>query len=194
MIDIEKYNQIVAHNYTTILKYCLLRLSFVKPNAEEVADDVFITLFLKWDELDLSDNITAWLYRVADNCIKRYNAKKSDEISLDECKDTIERFNVYEDDIEALIEQITYKQELERIISDLPDNLKDIFIYRFVEGKPLQEVEKITGIPYSTVRLRIKKIIGRLSFLKKPANMEEKQGLHNRTANDSGKKGGDTND
>ena len=193
-MNIEKYNQIVESKYSKLLKYCLLRLSFVKPDAEEVTDDVFVTLFLKWDELDLSDNISAWLYRVADNCIKRFIAKKSRDESLNDHMETIEQFNNSEDEIAELIEQISYKQKLDEIIGMLPENLKDIFVYRFIEEKTLQEIEKLTGIPYSTVRLRIKKAKSMVDNYFKHANFEENKRLPYRKKDDHGTKGGSKND
>ena len=133
MVDLDTYNQIVEKHYKKILKYCLARLSFVIHDAEEAADDVFVTLWMKWDALDLSDNVSAWLYRVADNCIKRLLSKRTNDISLDEFTENIGMFGAGEDEIESLINDISYEQKLDEIKRNLPDNLKDIFIYRFID-------------------------------------------------------------
>ena len=180
MFDQEKYNSIVKDNYTRIYRYCLSRLSYIKQDAEEATEDAMITLFLKWDALDVEDNIAAWLFRAADNHIKRIIKKRTSEKPLDELGENNNTGGNQEEseEIRDLIEDITYKQKLDDILNCLPSDLRELFALRFIERLSLQEIEKKTGIPLSTAWLRIekiKKILKYSYFFIKPENQGEKR-------------------
>ena len=44
------------------------------------------------------------------------------------------------------------------VIESLPDESKDLFKYRFIEKKTITETSEIIHMPYSSLRMRLKKI------------------------------------
>ncbi len=199
MFDQEKYNSIVKDNYTRIYRYCLSRLSYIKQDAEEATEDAMITLFLKWDSLDVEDNIAAWLFRAADNHIKRIIKKKTSEKAVEELGGNIST-NANEEEseeIRRLIEDITYKQKLDEILNDLPPDLRELFVLRFIERLSLQEIEEKTGTPISTAWLRIekiKKLIYYSNSLINPENQAENRRLLYGTKKVTNSEGGKRNE
>ena len=73
----DKFNEILERYEKEIFNYCFQRLSHNKFLAEEVFDDVFMTLFNKWDQLTIGDSIRAYLYRTADVLVKERLRKES---------------------------------------------------------------------------------------------------------------------
>ena len=199
MFDQEKYNSIVMDNYTRIYRYCLSRLSYIKQDAEEATEDTMITLFLKLDTLDVEDNIAAWLFRAADNHIKRIIKKRTSEKSLDEFGENNNTGGNQEEseEIRKLIEDITYKQKLDEILNNLPPDLRELFALRFIQHLSLQEIEKKTGIPISTAWLRIekiKKLIYNSNSLINPENQAENRRLLYGTKKVTNSEGGKRNE
>ena len=162
MVDNNEYIRIVKMYRKPLFKYCYYRLMENKTLTEETIDDIIHVLYKKWDTLDLNGNIRAYLYRVADNCIKHnldtYNRYYQHNESLEEAIEN-NRFDYVEQyDDYFLDNEIPEDVYIEKIKQSLPDEYRQIFIYRYIEKKTLMETSELIGIPYSSLRLRISKI------------------------------------
>ena len=162
MVDNSEYMRIVKKYRKPLFKYCYYRLMENKTLTEETIDDIIHILYQKWDTLDLNGNIRAYLYRVADNCIKHnlenYNRYYKRNESLEEAIDN-NRFDYVEQYDDYFLDDETPEEVyIEKIKQVLPDEYREIFIYRYIEKKTLMETSKLIGIPYSSLRLRIIKI------------------------------------
>ena len=161
MVDIEKFESLVRKYQKSLFQYCYYRLKENKPLTEETFNDILTVLFQKWDTLDLDSNIRAWLYRVADNCIKhnleKYNSFYDHNDSLDS---HIERSLVHEMVFDEYFSDPNIdEEEYIYIIRDkLPQEYQAIFTYRYIEKKTITETAELVGIPYSSLRLRLKKM------------------------------------
>lgn len=161
MVDITKYESIVRMYTQPLYKYCYCRLHCDKSLTDETVNDVMRILFEKWDKLETDENIKAWLYRVADNCIKHnlreharyYSHNESLEEKVENKKfDDIQRSDEYFSD------DTNEEACMERILNSLPDEYKEIFRLRFIEKKTISETAKLVGIPYTSLYLRLTKI------------------------------------
>ena len=162
MVDNSEYMRIVKKYRKPLFKYCYYRLMENKTLTEETIDDIIHMLYQKWDTLDLNGNIRAYLYRVADNCIKHnlenYNRYYKRNESLEDAIDN-NRFDYVEQYDDYFLDDETPEEVyIEKIKQVLPDEYREIFIYRYIEKKTLMETSKLIGIPYSSLRLRIIKI------------------------------------
>lgn len=162
MVNNNEYILIVEKYRKPLFKYCYYRLMGNITLVEETLDDIFNLLYKKWDKLDLNDNIRAYLYRVADNYIK-YNLKKYNKYykhheSLEEAMEN-NRFE-YACHVDSYFQgdEMPEEKHIERIIQALPEKYRNIFVYRYVEKKTLMEISELIGLPYSTLRLHLKKI------------------------------------
>ena len=55
----------------------IYRLLGSRENADDVTQEVFVSAYLTWDDLDARDNLSAWLYRTATNlCIDLLRRRK----------------------------------------------------------------------------------------------------------------------
>lgn len=161
MVDLIKYESIVREYTKPLYKYCYHKLHFNDDLTNETVNDVMRILFEKWEKLNVDDNIRAWLYRVADNCIKRnlseYARYYSHVESLDADIESnklmcLEQYDEYfkDDQLEEAY--------IDEIYNALPDKYKEIFKLRYIEKKTISETAKLVGIPYTSVHLRLVKI------------------------------------
>lgn len=162
MVDINEYEKIVKKYREQLFKYCYYRLMQNKTLAQETLNDVIYVLYQKWDTLDKSRNIKAYLYRVADRCIKhnleKYNRYYKYNESLEEAIDSnrFDREEQYDEYFEN--DMFPIEEYVEQISSSLPKESRQIFIYRYIENKTISEISELTTIPYSSLRLRLSKI------------------------------------
>ena len=68
------YEEIIHKYRSELVKFCLARMKRGEAAAEDVAQEVFLTLYTK-KSLDLHGNIRAWLFRTAEKKIKEYNRR-----------------------------------------------------------------------------------------------------------------------
>lgn len=162
MVNNDEYMNIVNQYKKPLFKYCFYRLMNNTTLAQETLDDVFYVLYKKWDNLDLNGNIRAYLYRVADNCIKhnltRFNRYYKNNESLEEAVENRKSdIAYYIDDYfnDSAFDETIYIEKIKQL---LPEEYQKIFVYRYIEKRTLTETANLIGISYSSLRLRITKI------------------------------------
>lgn len=161
MFDNSKFERIINQYYKPLYQYCYYRLSSDRSLTEETVNDVFRILYEKWDRIDTEGNIRAYLYRVADIRIKMAREKYRRYYDRVDSLDALTESGVYTGEVqydEYFQDEYSYEQCIEKITAALTEEYKQIFLYRFVEKKTINEISRLTGIPYSSVRLRIAKI------------------------------------
>ena len=161
MIDLTNYEYIVRKYTQSLYRYCYCKFKCNKNLTDETVNDVMRILFEKWDTLNFGKNIKAWLYRVADNCIKhnlsQYNRYYSHINSLEENIEN-KKFDNFEYYDEYFTNDLMEEEYINRIIDSLPDDFKEIFKLRYLEKKTIAETASILGMPYSTMYLRLTKV------------------------------------
>ena len=153
MFDEKRFNEIYDSNARKVFRYCLARLSGERTAAEEATSDTFMTLYRKWDTLDLDDNIGAWLIRSAEWCIKhqkeKYGKYYGRVVPID---DEAER--TLNDPTGDVGGGLAAKELAERIEKALPPNYAVLFRMRYVEGMSIANAARKLGEPYANVRMR----------------------------------------
>lgn len=124
--------------------------------SEDLVSDVFVKAWKNWKNFK-PDFIQAWLYKIANNTlIDFYRSKKSaswrkKEVSLE---DYLESEELSYD--KEFVEEIHRNEEIKKLnkaINELPKNLKDVAILRFIENLPAKETGSILKISEVNVRV-----------------------------------------
>ena len=163
MIDSAEFDGIYVKYKGQIHKYCYLklgRLSMGDQLAEEAANDVFMVLYEKWDALDRSEGIRAWLYRTADNIVRnkaRAERRRSPDDYIEDIavRDGVEQLASTDAHFAADVSEERFVRHMEEILDD--GDLR-LFIERFIKKKPYDEIAAKQGLAYSTVRWRSLKL------------------------------------
>jgi RNA polymerase sigma-70 factor, ECF subfamily len=136
--------------------------------AEEVVQDVFLTLFRKVDGFDGRAALGTWLYRVATNAalIKRRGKRAELETSLEECLPTFRADGHREGDRAWVVADWSQSPEselltgearkiLDEALDRLPEHYRALLVLRDVEELSNEEVAEALGESVSTVKSRL---------------------------------------
>ena len=158
MIDAEEMRSIITENNERLYKYCL-RITGDKSAAEDVTNDVWLIIIRKRSRLRPGDDIRAYVYRVADKCILKWRnaaAKRAaHEAPLEGAFDIAAEAPA---PFDGALRELSDEELLEGLERRLPEEMRELFRLRFIEKQKLENIVRITGTPYSTVRLRLEKI------------------------------------
>jgi RNA polymerase sigma factor (sigma-70 family) len=155
----EKIGAVYKHERNRLLGYIRNRISD-RLEAEDILQDVFYQLTVGFRDIRRIENLTAWLYRVADNRItdlfrkKRpisinYNINiKNDEdgpLTLEEILPSLGS-TPEEDEIKEMI-----WETIEETLSELPDEQRSVFVANEFDDQSFKEISEETGIGINTL-------------------------------------------
>lgn len=136
--------------------------------AEEVVQDVFLTLFRKVEMFEGRAALGTWLYRVATNAAlgKKRGKRTQSEVYLEDCLPSYKADGHREGDAawlatdwsetpESELLSGEARQVLERALERLPDHYRAILVLRDVEEVSNEDVAKILDEPLPTVKSRL---------------------------------------
>lgn len=163
MIDNAEFDAIYVKYKGQIHRYCYLKLgslSMAKELAEEAANDVFMVLFDRWDELEKGDSIRAWLYKTAQNVVQNKLRTERRRAPQDYIEDFAAPDKVGEMSVtdEYFASEVTSERFAGYMKSRLTSDEYALFLERFIKKRTFDSIAKATGVPYSTVRLRCMKL------------------------------------
>jgi RNA polymerase sigma-70 factor (ECF subfamily) len=137
-------------------------------DAEEVVQDVFLTLFRKIGSFEGRSALGTWIYRVATNAalLKRRGKRAQVEVSLEDCLPTFGEDGHREGDRTLLMadwsdtpEQDFVSREtravVSRAIDALPPHYRAVLVLRDVEGLSNEEVAEAIDESVASVKSRL---------------------------------------
>ncbi len=140
---------------------------------EDVFQETFIQLFVSRDSFDPTRPLHPWLFTIAANKAKDALRKHhrtaampigsitdTEEMSFDEAlnvltSDETMPYEKLQDDETAV--------RVRRIISDMPENLREILILAYFNKFSYKQMSKILSIPIGTVKSRLHTAVGRFA-------------------------------
>jgi RNA polymerase sigma-70 factor (ECF subfamily) len=144
----------------------VLRMLNDRAEAEDVTQEVFITVFKAIDSFRGDSKLSTWMFRVATNHCKnrikyldrRARGKKSE---LDELSEhgAVESASMSSSAQVARPDQQAEANQIETIvraaIAELDEDQRELVILRDVENLSYEEIQEITGLPEGTVKSRL---------------------------------------
>jgi len=172
--DERAFRELVAEHRDKVFNLTL-RMLGNRAEAEDLAQEVFITVFKNIDGFREEAKLSTWLYRVTVNHCKnriKYLARRHDRDRdpLDEKTETAATTALPEKPA-ARPDRAVEGAQLERVIQDaiasLDDDHRVVVVLRDVEDLSIDEICEITGLPDGTVKSRLHR--ARLVLRKKVA-------------------------
>lgn len=142
------YDEIVNRYYHVILNYCQYKLNGSYAAAEDVTQEVFLTLYRKINRLKISENIKLWLYRTADNNIKAYIRKNPSFLPID--------------DFLEIPQEDEYPSLLESDFDCLNDDEKSLLADYYSDGNR-EKIAKAHNLNMNMLYIRIHRIKRKLA-------------------------------
>ena len=127
-----------------------------KQIAEDIVQDVFVYLWHNRKRLNLSDNLTSYLFQAVythclDHLRKNRHAEKYAffvyENYLEECKSMLKNE-------EKIVEELSLKEFYERLffhLNQLSEPRRKVFIMAYIDGLKMKQIAEITDMPLKTV-------------------------------------------
>ena len=129
--------------YQQRLYWQIRRLVLVHEDADDILQNVFIKVWKNLGKFQQQSQLYTWLYRIAGNESLTFlsQKKKKTTSSLDnENQDLIERLTA-----DPYYEGDAIQKKLQLAIDTLPDKQKQVFLMRYNDELPYEEMSKILG-------------------------------------------------
>jgi RNA polymerase sigma-70 factor, ECF subfamily len=135
------------------------RLTKNQEDAEEVLQDVFVTVFRKLEGFEGKSAFSSWLYRITVNAALMKLRKKRRDESL-AIEDVPEAKNVPScpegsDQAEKITLRAEVRHALESAVARLADEYRVVFVLRDIEGIPTGEVARMLDLTVPAVKSRL---------------------------------------
>lgn len=161
----------LVERFTVKVLNLATRITRNHQDAEEVVQDVFMTLYQKSRSFEGKSALSSWIYRITVNAafMRMRSRKRHLAISLEDVSPSIKENWVAKDiqsnNINYMISGHELREALEGAVSRLPEEYRDVFVLRDVDGMSNEEVAEILSISVAAVKSRLHR--GRLMLQKK---------------------------
>ena len=138
----------------------LLRLGLNSMAAEELTQEVMLTLWLKADLFDAGkSSLSTWLFRIARN--RRIDAARRERTAVIDENDPmlLPAEAALPDDV---ISATVRSAHLSDVLKELPSEQASLLRQAFFDGLTHSEIATATGLPLGTVKSRIRLAFGHL--------------------------------
>jgi len=147
----------------------LLRSVRDRGRAEELYQDVWMKVIERCDKFRGDAKFSTWLYTIARNqCIDHQRKMKfRGHASLDATEPTTgqsigERVSNFGPSTEQLAVGGVVRERIARAVEALPEEQREVFLLRQLEGLAFREISELVGVPANTVKSRMRYALERL--------------------------------
>ncbi len=120
-----------------------------RETAEELAQDVFLSLYQNLESIESASHLKFWLRRVAGHrCIDYARKRKMPLVSVE---DAPEPFSIFE------MPDSLMRATLRRIVATLPEKPRLVVTLRFQEDLDPTEISEILDMPVNTVKSHLRR-------------------------------------
>ena len=151
----------LVERYTQKVHNLAMRITRSEEDAEEVLQDVFVTVYKKIDKFEGKSAFSSWLYRITVNTafMKLRKRRQAPAVSIEDLTSSVKDSWVGrksdECDVNFISSRHELRAELDRAIAKLPDEYRTIFIMRDVDGLSNQEVGELLNLSVPAVKSRL---------------------------------------
>lgn len=147
----------------------ILRSTRDADRAKDLTQDVFLRVVQRSDQFQAKAKFSTWLYAIARNiCIDHgrkmaFRRHKSlDSVRSDEGSPMVERVasGQPETDRRAIAKQ--FQKDLAEAVGTLPDDQRDVFLMRQIQGMPFRDIAETLQVSENTVKSRMRYALERL--------------------------------
>ena len=157
-MDSTDCRKIIDKYYNEIYSYCFIKLKYNKHSAEDCTQEVFVIFFQKHEKL-YENNIKIWLYRTADNIIKTYLRKNTNNNTVS-IENSVEAMNL------ADTSQFHENDESDIFDCLTEEELKLVRLYYDTDYGNHKETAEKNGLTLTALYQRIHKIKQKLKNYK----------------------------
>ena len=158
----EKLKEAYGLCYLPLIKYCNVRMGDARASADDCVQEAFLVYYNRLLSGEQIENPRAYLYRTADNFVKRavesYSKTVKHTVPLEQASE------LQSDVLSFIAENTDYDSLAEKLLDSLSDREKQFYRLKYTEKLSLSEIAKLLDISPSAaassrLRLQIKEKI-----------------------------------
>lgn len=147
------YREVFDEYYDAIRNFLYFK-TYDEGVAEDIAQDTFIKLWENRAKIDKS-TIKSYLYTIANNLA--INSLKRQQLRYKFEKSSAKR--VESESPQFLAEMKEYEEKVNRVISEMTDGSREVFLMNRIEGLKYKEIAERLGISVKAVEKRMSKAL-----------------------------------
>ena len=137
--------------------------------AEEIVQEVFLQLYIHWDEIDFP---RAWLFQSVRNRVYNYVRDNRREI-LDGDDGTTDTSSAQQESPEALLLRMEATGALRQILEALDETDRQLVKLKYFDGLTYRDISAQTGLSISNVGYRLHHILKQMAGKLRPLGIDE---------------------
>ncbi len=151
---------VIIEKYKNPLLNYIGRMVGDREKALDFTQDVFIKSYTSLHTYQPRYKFSTWLYKIASNTVIDYwRKKKIDAISIDARDENRGGASLQVPAPGQLVEQQyelgKVREKIEEILKNIPLRLRELFVWRHVNGLNYEEIAEIKNLPLGTIKNRI---------------------------------------
>lgn len=159
-----------------LFNYCLSRLDEAREAADDCVQETFIVFYNRLLDGEHFENPRAFLYRTADNFVKRQKQKAASELRREVPLESAADIGVTDEEYTARLDLIDYEECAKALISLLTDEEKKIYDLRYVQKIGVEDIAKKLAISRPAASMRLMRLRNKIKDMVYEMNIEEKGG------------------
>ncbi|MFC2137210.1 RNA polymerase sigma-70 factor [Bacteroidota bacterium] len=156
----ERYLELLYKKYYTELCRASYKYTGNGEAAEEIVQDVFVSLWNKRYEINITISLKSYIYKSVINTSLNYIKSKFARNQQNE--DSINGFDYGNSTTEEALDKKELEEILYKAINELPDRCREIFSLNRFAGLTQKEISEKLNISIKTVETQITKALKRL--------------------------------
>lgn len=159
----EALKELFDRYYVNLCRFSFQFL-FLKELSEEAVSDVFLNIWLRRGQIEITNSVKAYLYRSVKNQSLNYlKANKPAHY----CIESIEFEKAWIPETSNILNVIELEEEIENLLEQIPEKRQLVFKMSRLHGLKYKEISEILSISVNTVQNHI---VGAVKFILKYRN------------------------
>lgn len=125
-------------------------------DAEDMVQDAFVRLYRALPRYEERQRFEPWLFQILGNCCRTANTVYHREKTRATDDDTaLERVASTDDTSRAA--EMGWSDAVRVALAEVPEHNREIFLLHHIEGFAYEEIERMTGVKQSALKMRVKR-------------------------------------
>ncbi|MBQ7958051.1 MAG: sigma-70 family RNA polymerase sigma factor [Clostridia bacterium] len=155
-----------------LFNYCLSRLNGSREAADDCVQETFIVFYNKLLDGNEFEDPKTFLYRTANNFVKRQKQKDARELKRQVPLENAENISVTDEEYDERIDLIDYEIFAKMLIDILSDEEKELYNLRYVQKISVEKISEKTGISRPAASMRLMRLRNKIKDMVYSINFE----------------------
>ena len=147
--------EVVVRRYSDRMYRFILKYIADRATAEDLTQETFISAFQTLDRFNFQAKFSTWLFGIALNKIRNYYNRAPEARYRFVSDEWLQNFTSQGCSPPDAVERKNTIQAVQRMIDQLPDDMREILILAAMEGCSYEEIARIVDMPVGTVKSKL---------------------------------------